>query len=158
MIARTTIAIAMAFTLIAAPACAHHSVPTEVTDNSAAEAQLLELARQWVDTWNGRDADAMEALQSKEMTYAAFGNFMSGPELLTALRDSNFFGLQWTIVPSDMKARLLTNDIALVTYRLEGDQISKDGRTDYKSIFTMIYRRTGEGWEIVHVHDSDGTL
>ena len=118
-------------------------------------AKLLGLTREWVGTWNDKDVDRMRRLHDDDFLYGIFGSFIDGQDLLKELRKDNFWGLTYSLKIVEPRVRILSSDTALVLFRLVGQSVGPKGSRPYASLFTLVYRKRGDDWKIVHVHDSE---
>ena len=116
---------------------------------------LLRLTNAWVQTWNNRDADAMERLHGSNMRYGIGDSFITGEALMRSIREENFWGLSWSLAVNDTHVRMLGSQAALVSFRLAGIEYRGGTSRPYSALFTLAFEQQAGQWKIVHVHDSD---
>lgn len=113
------------------------------------------MAQEWVGTWNDKDVDRMQQLHDRDFLYGIYGSFVDGQDLLKQLRKEDFWGLTYTLKIVEPKVRMLSPDTALVLFQLVGKSNGPKGERPYVSLFTLVYKKRGNDWKIVHVHDSE---
>lgn len=137
-------------------ACAPQSEPgSESVETAALHAAIDSLLAASAEAWNDGDLDAFLYWyrRSPETTYIGAGGLVHGWEGIRdryaplfepgAARDSLRF--------EDLQTRSLGPGFALAVARyvlFEGDSVSATG------LFTLVLRRTADGWRIVHDHSS----
>ena len=122
----------------------------DATTNAAVRAVL----DAQVEAWNRGDIEGfMDGYaRSPEITFVSGDNFARGWQTVHDRYQKNYNSREkmGTLTFSDLETRVLSNDAAVTTgrWRLQLPNSEPHGR------FTLIFRRTRQGWGIVHDHTS----
>ena len=124
---------------------------------------LIARAQEWVDTWNNKDVKRMRGLHAADVTGQLYGigeEFTTMDKLLDGIAKENFWNLSWSIKIVEPRVRILGPDVALVAFRLIGDETnnSTGGSRRYSGAYSLIFQRERKVWKVVHVHSSHGPV
>jgi hypothetical protein len=115
-----------------------------------------------VDTWNKKDVRRMRRLHADDVSRQLYGigeEFVTVETLLGDIERENFWGLSYAIKVVDPKVRVLGSGAALVTFKLIGQEISREGGSKrYSGAYSLIFERQKSSWKITHVHSSHGAV
>jgi uncharacterized protein (TIGR02246 family) len=119
-------------------------------------AEILAVIERSADEWNRGDLEAFVQCyeQSPETTFVGTEISKGTAALLDSYRraypDAQHMG---RTTFSDLEARPLTPELAIVTGRF---RLTRDGQFggDKSGIFTLVMRKGGSGWRIIHDHTS----
>ncbi len=157
MISRRSAATALPLAFaIAATACTFEVADDEGTGLEASVTAMLERS---ATAWNDGDLDAFMA----DYANAATTSFMTpdgpvyGPEEIRARYASGFAAdaHRDSLRFEDLNVRRLPPLIGLVTGKYV---LHDDGKVTSTGWFTLVLRRVGDGWRIVHDHSSASPL
>jgi len=118
--------------------------------------EITEMMEASAQAWNRRDLDAFLTtyLDSPEITYVDTRGVIRGRAGIREMYASGWFAPgrdPGQLTFRDIEARVLGDGHALATGRFE---VRIPGRDPATGIFTLVLRRTPEGWRIVHDHSS----
>jgi len=139
---------------VAEPAKTGHAPATSVQSQSVSE-RLLGLTNEWVQTWNGKNADRMQQLYGPGMLYGFGQSFVTGEALVDLIRRENFWGLSWSLKAENPQVRMLGPDAALVWFRLAGEETGNGRSRRYSALFTLVFQQQDGQWRIIHIQDGD---
>jgi ketosteroid isomerase-like protein len=112
--------------------------------------RILDLQK---SAWNNGDIEGFMAyyLKSDEITFQSGNTRIAGWETVLARYRRNYpSGNMGRLDFTDLAVNILSGDAAYVLGRFKLDI----GGEHREGVFTLILRRTGEGWRIVHDHTS----
>lgn len=130
--------------------------PTTPAQSTGAEINALMQAS--VDAWNQGDMDGflLPYLESPQTTYVGSGGLVRGKAAIRERYESSYWrnGTPGeTLRFEGIEVRLLGPENALATGRwMVADRAS--GETTGSGIFSLVLRRTADGWRIIHDHSS----
>jgi ketosteroid isomerase-like protein len=119
--------------------------------NSAAERELLEVDREYVEAHVQRDTAALDRILADEFTIGpAFGRFANKAQRLALLEDLDF---TYLAIDADGVEAQVSGDKGLVT----GQAVIKGRHRGRGFIsppyrFTRVYEKRGGDWQLVNVH------
>lgn len=118
---------------------------------------LVALAQEWTDTWNEKDVERMGRLHADDLSNVLYGwrdGFGTVEELLEEARRENFWNVTWNIEMVEPRVRALGADVAVVSFRLVGDDTHEGVTRPYAAAMSLVFQRQGGEWQIVHLHES----
>lgn len=141
---------------IAATACSFEVVDDEGTGLKASVTAMLERS---ADAWNDGDLDAFMAdyASAASTSYMTSDGPVYGTEQIRARYASRFAtnAQRDSLRFEDLSVRQLQPLIGLATGRYI---LHRDGQVTLTGWFTVVLRRMGDGWRIVHDHSSASPL
>ena len=129
-------------------------LPVAAAAGEGPEAEIRAVMTAAEDGWNGGDLDAYMVgyWKSEDLRFASGGSVTRGWETTLARYAKGYpdRAAMGKLTFSDMDVTLLSDDAAYVfgRWRLDRAEDAPQG------LFTLVFRRTGEGWRIVHDHTS----
>jgi len=141
--------------LLAVALCLFFSTPASAQIGGE-EGEILEVMAQQVKAWNDGDIEAyMEGYwKSESLRFASGGDVTHGWEAtlkryVKRYRTKRKMG---TLTFSDLDVNVLTDDAAIVF----GKWKLKRRHDRPWGLFTLLFKKTDDGWRIVHDHTSSG--
>jgi beta-aspartyl-peptidase (threonine type) len=120
---------------------------------STAEREVKAVLELQQAAWNRGDIDGFMAhyWKSDELTFQSGNSRTHGWSDVLARYKKNYpAGAMGVLEFSDLAVQVLSRDSAFVLGRFKLDR----GGLLSEGVFTLVFRRTGEGWRIVHDHTS----
>lgn len=117
------------------------------------EAEIRAVLERQQAAWNKGDVEGFMAYywRSEALTFQSGHSRTHGWDGVLARYKKNYpAGMMGRLEFTDLEVRLLGPDAAFVLGRFRLDQ----GGPLKEGVFTLVFRRTGEGWRIVHDHTS----
>ena len=145
-----------AFALTVLAACQPATTEFTDTERTAIRSEVTQEANSLVDAFRQLDADTYASFHSTSLVWAENGAITTNRDSLTNVwRDmyatSTEAGADW----EETHVRVLGPDAAVFTGSFTSHTVDSEGtRTDFQGVWTAVFARTAEGWEIVHGHES----
>ena len=123
---------------------------------ASAASEITAMMNASADAWNRRDLDGFVApyLAGDEVTYVGGRGLVRGRDAIRRTYQESYFGPggdPGTLRFTDFQVRMLGPDHALALGRYV---VERPGRAPDTGPFSLVLRRTPEGWRIIHDHSS----
>jgi len=115
--------------------------------------KIMKIIDKQVDAWNRGDFDGFMAgyWKSKNLTFQSGNTRRRGWKTLLAMYKKNYAGeKRGNLEFTDIEMKVLTDELVLVLgrWKVTTKEETKEG------LFTLIFRRIGTDWRIIHDHSS----
>lgn len=116
-------------------------------------AKIKEIMDEQVNLWNQGNFEGFMAgyWKSESLTFQSGNTRRKGWETLLAMYKKNYAGEKRGILEfTDIEMKVLTKELVLVLgrWKVTANEETKEG------MFTLIFRRIGKNWKIIHDHSS----
>lgn len=130
-----------------------HGAPADDDKQQKAIAAVL---REQAEAWNRGDLDGfmLAYLNTPEMTYTASGVIINGYAALQKRYSERYGSSPQTMGRlrfGDLSTTMLGPDYAVSVGRW---YLSRTGQADIDGVFSLVWKRTEDGWKILHDHSS----